>query len=103
MNNSVEKTLEERGGKYGPFSGHADVTQRFKNVVVVGFLNNKEYLCLQPEDAHVVREALDMICHKIGRIVNGDPTYDDSWRDIAGYATLVEKHFNREQDNEQAD
>ena len=30
-----------------------------------------------------------MICHKIGRILNGDPDYGDSWRDIAGYALLV--------------
>jgi hypothetical protein len=35
------------------------------------------------------QEALDMIFHKIGRIVNGDPDYADSWIDIAGYATLV--------------
>jgi hypothetical protein len=35
------------------------------------------------------QEALDMICHKIGRIINGDANYDDSWRDIAGYAQLV--------------
>jgi hypothetical protein len=30
-----------------------------------------------------------MILHKIARIVNGDPNWSDSWRDIAGYATLV--------------
>jgi hypothetical protein len=35
------------------------------------------------------REALDMIAHKIGRILNGDPNYADSWVDIAGYAKLV--------------
>lgn len=34
-------------------------------------------------------EALEMIAHKIGRILNGDPNYDDSWVDIAGYAKLV--------------
>ena len=34
-------------------------------------------------------EALDMIFHKIGRIINGDPDYVDSWVDIAGYAKLV--------------
>jgi hypothetical protein len=34
-------------------------------------------------------EALDMIFHKIGRILNGDPNYADSWIDIAGYAKLV--------------
>ena len=35
------------------------------------------------------QEALDMIAHKIGRIINGDPDYADSWDDIAGYAKLV--------------
>lgn len=36
-----------------------------------------------------MREALEMIAHKIGRILAGDPAYDDSWVDIAGYATRV--------------
>jgi hypothetical protein len=36
------------------------------------------------------REALEMIAHKIGRILNGDPEYKDSWHDIIGYARLVE-------------
>lgn len=35
------------------------------------------------------QEALDMIAHKLGRILNGDPDYADSWADIAGYARLV--------------
>jgi hypothetical protein len=30
-----------------------------------------------------------MVVHKIGRILNGDPHYADSWVDIAGYAKLV--------------
>jgi hypothetical protein len=37
---------------------------------------------------------LDMICHKIGRIINGDPDYADSWHDIAGYAQLVANRLN---------
>jgi hypothetical protein len=39
------------------------------------------------------REALDMIAHKIARIINGDPDYADSWVDIAGYATLVSERL----------
>ena len=35
------------------------------------------------------REAMEMICQKMARIMNGDPNYSDSWHDIAGYATLV--------------
>jgi len=42
------------------------------------------------------REALDMICHKIARIVNGNPDYADSWTDIAGYATLVAERLEND-------
>ena len=35
------------------------------------------------------KESLEMIVHKIARILNGDPNYDDSWIDIGGYSKLV--------------
>jgi hypothetical protein len=38
-----------------------------------------------------------MIAHKIGRILNGDPNYADSWIDIAGYAQLVADRLTRAQ------
>ena len=41
-------------------------------------------------------EALEMIAHKIARIINGDPDYKDNWHDIAGYATLVERSLKNE-------
>lgn len=30
-----------------------------------------------------------MIALKIARILCGDPTFKDSWQDIAGYVTLI--------------
>lgn len=80
---NIDKTLEERGSKYGPFIGHAEVTQRLKNCI------HNELVVRQKRMAPDQQEALDMICHKIGRIINGDADYDDSWIDIAGYAQLV--------------
>ena len=35
------------------------------------------------------REAMDMILHKIGRILNGNANYADSWIDIEGYSKLI--------------
>ena len=35
------------------------------------------------------KEALEMIRHKIVRILNGDPEFHDSWHDIVGYAKLA--------------
>jgi len=83
---NVADTLAERGKRYGAFKTHADVTQQLK-AVIYGQQDNRKFTPSQ-------REALDMIAHKIGRIVNGDPNYADSWHDIAGYAKLVEDEIN---------
>jgi hypothetical protein len=87
---SIDETLNERGDRYGTFKGHSELSQRLLRAIRTHVLLNHKEL----SDVHL--EALTMICHKIARIVNGDPNYDDSWRDIAGYATLVEKHINGE-------
>ena len=83
MTQTLTETLEQRGSRYGKFTGHAEVTQTLKTVIASGLAKRDKTLA--PDQ----QESLDMICHKIGRIVNGDPDYDDSWVDIAGYAQLV--------------
>lgn len=80
----INNTLQERGNRYGEFVDHADVTQALK-VISNTFLKSKYKVLSAPH-----QEALDMIYHKIGRILNGDPNYKDSWHDIAGYAKLGE-------------
>lgn len=84
----VEQLITERGSRYGKFKDGAEIMQELKDVMreVDGWRN------LTASQ----REALDMIQHKIGRILNGDPTYDDSWKDIAGYATLIVNELNGE-------
>jgi hypothetical protein len=80
---NLADTLDERGRRYGTFTGHAEITQKLKTVIADGL--QKRCKVLAPDQ----QEAMDMIVHKIGRIINGDPDYDDSWVDIAGYAKLV--------------
>ena len=75
---TIETTLTQRGTRYGDFPTHAQITQDLKCVMQQtprwrGLSNDK-------------KEALEMIVHKIGRILNGDPNYHDSWHDIEGYA-----------------
>ena len=86
---SIDKTLDERGERYGEFTGHAEVTQRLKRAM--GCHPGWRKL------ADDQREALEMTAHKIGRILNGDPNYIDSWHDIIGYVRLVEQRLEREQ------
>lgn len=83
MTDSITQTLTDRGNRYGLFIGHAEVTQRLKRVMAEELAKRGKPL------ADDQWEALEMIAHKIGRIINGDPDYDDSWVDIAGYAKLV--------------
>lgn len=81
----IEATLSDRQKTHGSFYVHAETTQSLKDVILA-----KQQVtgnCLSA--AH--QEALDMICHKIGRIVAGDSNYTDHWHDIAGYAILGEK------------
>lgn len=79
----VDATLAERGSRYGKFIEHANITQYLKDAL------RRKMGAKWDALADDQKEALEMICHKLGRIVNGDPDYTDSWVDIAGYAKLV--------------
>ena len=79
----ITETLTERGSRYGKFKDHAEIAQRLKGTV--HHFAAVRGCDLDPDQS----ESLDMICHKIARILNGDPNYADSWVDIAGYAQLV--------------
>ena len=85
----ITETLQERGKRYGSFIGDAGVAQQLKGVLR-DVANDNEQLTNGWDDlAPDMKEALEMMSTKMGRIVHGDPWYEDSWRDIAGYATLV--------------
>ena len=77
--NRVGDILEERAKVHGDFAKQAEVSQVLK-IRVESFSGPL---------TDVQKEALDMILHKIARIVVGCPNHRDHWDDIAGYATLV--------------
>ena len=81
---TIDATLAERGKRYGDFVGHALITQGLKRVMRED--PNSKWGKLDDDQ----KEALEMVAHKIGRILNGDPNYIDSWTDIIGYTRLVE-------------
>jgi len=78
----INETLAERGGTHGNFTFSSITVQTAKSLMRDaphwGYLT-----CAQ-------REALDMIQHKIGRILHGDPNCLDHWVDLQGYAKLGE-------------
>lgn len=85
MTDKTDALLQERGKRYGDFADHARISRKIKKAIY------SEWVGMPPTSSQA--EALDMIAHKIARIVNGDADYADSWADIAGYARLVEKEL----------
>ena len=77
----VNSVLLERGKRYGPFKGHAEITQSLKLVMH----ESGGWSALTDSQ----RESLEMIAHKVARMLNGNPTYLDNAVDIVGYAQLM--------------
>ena len=75
----IKDKLSERGGIYG--LNYFQISQDLKKVI----RESPNYSTMPAP----LQESLDMIANKISRILNGDPLYEDSWRDISGYATLA--------------
>ncbi len=78
----IQKTLSERGKTHGDFAVQGATSQLLKD----NLRATNGWSQLSP----AMRDSLDTICMKISRILNGNPHEPDHWRDIAGYATLIE-------------
>lgn len=78
---SIQDTLNERQKTHGVFANHARICQDLKCVMYTqlswGLLADDQ------------KEALEMVVHKIARILNGNPNHHDHWLDICGYSQLV--------------
>lgn len=89
---TLEEILKERHSEYGCFETQSIMCQQLKKL-------KKE--CTNWEELpEIVREAIEMITVKESRILNGNCHHEDTWRDIAGYATLVADYIKRERSRE---
>jgi len=79
----VDEVLDQRALDYGAFKDGAALMQGMKRLLADHAQKHSKTF------ADDQWEALEMIVHKIGRIVNGNPDKVDHWTDIAGYAKLV--------------
>lgn len=84
----IKDVLAERGKRYGEFEHQAEYAQGMKRI----FQSSPKWEKMKDDQ----RESLELIANKIGRILNGDPNYDDSWVDIAGYAKLIADRLQKE-------
>jgi hypothetical protein len=80
----IDDTLKDRGKTHGPWPNYCHIAQELKGLVME---------TNTPKRTEQINEGLDMICGKLARILTGDPNEPDHWRDIQGYARLVEKEI----------
>lgn len=79
----ITETIAERAKLHGDFTNTGMCAQRIKDDIRAWVPN---WHALRPYQ----REALDQIAQKIARIMTGNPDEPDHWRDLSGYATMVE-------------
>lgn len=75
--------LAHREHTHGKFTDTAMMAQSLKQIIKgsVGYANLTA----------IQRESLDQTCTKLARICSGNPDEPEHWKDIAGYAGLVEE------------
>jgi hypothetical protein len=78
----IKETLAQRGASYGDFREQGRITQNLKRAMQdsPNWHRLPSYL----------KEGLDMIQHKISRMLNGDALFDDNMHDIIGYTKLMQ-------------
>lgn len=69
--------LDERSNTHGDFRDVAIVYSELQDAIYGIAILERKYVA-----------AIDMICMKLARIACGDPSHEDHWIDIGGYAEL---------------
>ena len=78
VRSTFETMLNDRGKVHGDFGDNAVYAQDLKKVLH----ESHNWRGMTP----IQTEALEMIVHKIARILAGNPNHKDHWADIQGYA-----------------
>lgn len=78
---NTRQLTSERNKTHGDFSANARISQELK-MTMYKYQAHDDMTLEQ-------REALDMICLKLSRILSGNTNFRDHWDDIAGYAHLA--------------
>ncbi len=84
MPDDIDALLAERERTHGSFEDFAEISQSLCDTMHCG-----NWERLNPAQ----REALEMVMHKVARVLNGDPNFPDHWLDISGYSKLIANHL----------
>lgn len=91
----LDQILRQREKQHGRFCDHAVITQSFKQIAH----DSPGWDRLTDTQ----REGVEMILHKLGRILAGDPNHHDHWDDIGGYARITRECIPRSSETTKPD
>lgn len=81
----TDSLLDEREKTHGPYA--------VKCEIIMAIMREVEGYRAGLSDVQNV--SLDMIIHKLGRILSGDPNFAEHWLDICGYSMLVVRDLSK--------
>lgn len=77
----IKDILKERRKTHGDFKETAAASQCLKSILHAG--------TRWPSMSLSQKESIEMIAHKLARVIEGNCDEPDHWQDIIGYAQLV--------------
>ena len=94
MNEKLKKILEQRTKTYGDYEGGCRFIVAIMHVISSRYSVTHKGKFMNPLHLHFIKD----IVNKLSRLAVS-PTHVDSWRDIAGYASLIADTLEREEQN----
>jgi hypothetical protein len=83
----IDEILNERRHTHGPYTEQARVSQMLKEIARA--TSRWNHLPMHQ------KESVDMIMHKLARVLTGDNSFRDHWDDISGYSILSANEIDR--------
>ena len=83
----IKNIARERNKTHGDYTDVAVYTAQFRQILETATIDRKADSRIRLSDRQ--RLSLDMICNKIARILAGNPSEEEHWKDIAGYAYIA--------------
>ncbi len=94
MSKELEEILDERGSNYGPAKEHFNTLKLMYDIWEKRFVDSL-YGDRNDELDRMIEHVVYMICDKLTRSAH-DPKHLDNWKDIQGYARLIEKELEND-------
>jgi len=94
---ATETLLKQRGSVYGDVRNNMMCSDELQMTLLNWFNECQKQDVFKSElDRRGWFGCVQMICHKLARMVTGDVTYEDNYKDICGYTELARKIVKEE-------